>query len=387
MLPPKEETTAMKFGIFFELSVPRPWTRDSERIVYENALEQAALADEVGFDYAWAVEHHFLEEYSHCSAPELFLTAIAMKTKRIRVGHGIVVCVPEYTHPIKVAERTAVLDILSRGRLEVGTGRSATWCELGGFRANPDETKKTWDEYVHCLPDMWTKERYSYQGRVWSMPERAILPKPYQKPHPPMWVAVTSPGTEIDAADRGMGALGISYDPLPVQEKKLQEYRRHIKNCEPVGQVINNNCAALTFLFCNEDDKFAIKQGTGMFMQFGLLANQIVMCREAYPTKAYASAGLLPAVRSQAQGPSDNAGVPEGVAIGDPERIVKTLKKWESAGFDSINFLTQAVEMIPQEQVLNSLRLFGKHVIPHFKREQSAAQGAAREDVAAAGGR
>ncbi len=376
----------MKFGIFFELSVPRPWTHDSERIVYENALEQAAVADEVGFDYAWAVEHHFLEEYSHCSAPELFLTAIAMRTKRIRVGHGIIVCVPEYVHPIKVAERTAVLDILSGGRLEVGTGRSATWCELGGFRANPDETKKTWDEYVHCLPNMWTQERYSYQGRSWSMPERAILPKPYQKPHPPMWVAVTSPGTEIDAAQRGMGALGISYDPLPVQEKKLLEYRRQIKNCEPVGKIINNHCAALTFLYCNEDDKIGVKKGTDMFMHFGLLANQIVMCREAYPTRSYPSAGLLPAVRSQAQGPSDTGGVPQGVAIGDPERILKTLKTWESAGFDSINFLTNAVEMLPQQQVLDSLRLFGKHIIPHFKDHRPTIHPVSGNGVAAAAG-
>ena len=156
----------MKFGLFYELSVPRPWTRESERTVYKNALEQVKLADELGFDQVWAVEHHFLEEYSHCPAPELFLTACAMITKKIRVGHGIVICVPEFNHPIKIAERTAVLDILSGGRLEVGTGRSATWTELGGFRANPDTTKKSWDEFVRCLPKMWTQETYRLRGRV-----------------------------------------------------------------------------------------------------------------------------------------------------------------------------------------------------------------------------
>ena len=109
----------MKFGLFYELSVPRPWTRESERTVYMNALDQVRLADELGFDQVWAVEHHFLEEYSHCPAPELFLTACAMITKKMRVGHGIVICVPEFNHPIKIAERTAVLDILSGGRLEV----------------------------------------------------------------------------------------------------------------------------------------------------------------------------------------------------------------------------------------------------------------------------
>ena len=131
----------MKFGIFYELSVPRPWDRESERTVYERALEQVRLADELGFDQVWAVEHHFLEEYSHCSAPEIFLTACAVQTKNIRVGHGIVVCVPQFNHPIRIAERAAVLDIISGGRLEFGTGRSATWTELGGLpgRSRRDE--------------------------------------------------------------------------------------------------------------------------------------------------------------------------------------------------------------------------------------------------------
>src|SRR5262252_3716165 len=144
----------MKFGIFFELSVPRPLTREHEQLVYRNALEQVRLADELGFDWVWAVEHHFLEEYSHCSAPEVFLTACAMATSNIRVGHGAVVCVPQMNHPVRVAERAAVLDIISGGRLDVGTARSSTWTELGGFQANPDDTKVAWDEYVRVLPKM-----------------------------------------------------------------------------------------------------------------------------------------------------------------------------------------------------------------------------------------
>ena len=116
----------MKFGIFFEMSTPKPFEGGNEKLVYDNALEQARLADELGFDSVWAVEHHFLEEYSHCSAPEVTLAAIAAQTKQIRVGHGAVVCVPEMNHPIRVAERAAVLDILSNGRLEFGTARSST---------------------------------------------------------------------------------------------------------------------------------------------------------------------------------------------------------------------------------------------------------------------
>ena len=121
----------MEFGVFFELSVPRPFTRENESAAYFEALAQATLADELGFDYAWIVEHHFLEEYSHSSAPELFLTALAMQTERIRLAHGAIVCVPGVNHPVRIAERAAVLDILSNGRLELGTARSSTWTELG----------------------------------------------------------------------------------------------------------------------------------------------------------------------------------------------------------------------------------------------------------------
>src|SRR5216683_1189337 len=346
----------MKFGIFYEISVPRPWDRETEKRVYDNCLEQVVLADELGFDQVWAVEHHFLEEYSHCSAPEIFLTACAMKTKNIRVGHGIIVCVPQFNHPIKIAERTATMDIISGGRLEVGTGRSATWTELGGFNANPDETKKTWDEFVHCLPKMWTQERFGYEGRSWSMPVRTILPKPYQKPHPPLWVAVTSPGTEIDAAERGMGSLGLTFGSFKEQEDKISNYRRIIAKCEPVGQFGNNH-------------------GRRLLGTFNFLASQLVAARETYPSKSYQSLGLLPTLRREAAGPGDDSGVPEGIAIGDPERVLRACKMWESVGVDRINFLLNANETVPQELVLNSLRTFAKHVMPHF--QDSGAQAAA----------
>ena len=154
----------MRFGLFYEHQLPRPWSEGSEHKLLSDALDQIEVADRLGYDYAWEVEHHFLEEYSHSSAPELFLTACAMQTKQIRVGHGIVVCVPQINHPVRIAERAATLDIISGGRLEMGTGRSATWTELGAFCANPDDTKKTWDEIVRCLPKMWTQERFSHMG-------------------------------------------------------------------------------------------------------------------------------------------------------------------------------------------------------------------------------
>lgn len=363
---------AVKFGIFYEISVPRPWTEGREKQVYDNCLEQVRVADEVGFDVVWAVEHHFLEEYSHCSAPELFLTACAMVTERIRVGHGIVVCVPQFNHPVRVAERTAVLDILSGGRLDVGTGRSATWTELGGFEANPDETKKTWDEYVRVLPKMWTQERFSYRGRAFSMPERAVLPKPIQKPHPPMWVAVTSPGTEIDAAERGLGSLGLTFGGFKEQEEKIGRYRKIIQNCDPVGDFVNDQVNTVNFLFCHEDIDVARGHGLRLSGTFGYLAAQLLPAREGFPSRSYPTVGLLPAVRQEAAGPGDASRIPEGLAVGDPDRIVDVIKKWESVGVTGINFLLNCMETVPQEEVLNSLRLFGKEVIPRFKQPEEA---------------
>ena len=276
----------MKFGVMYELSVPRPFVDGIEQTVIENALEQIRLADELGFDTAWAVEHHFLEEYSHCSAPELFLTAAAVQTQRIRVGHSAVVCVPEMNHPIRVAERAAFLDILSGGRLEFGTARSSTWTELGGFQSNPDATKKDWDEYVRVLPRMWSEERFSYTGSCFSMPHRAILPKPIQKPHPPMWVTVTSPGTELDAADRGLGCLGVAASSFEEQERRTKEYHARIQVCDPVGAV-NDQVSTLNFLYCHEDLPTGAERGMQLLGNFGPPNSPLLFPREPSPNRAY----------------------------------------------------------------------------------------------------
>ncbi len=363
----------MQFGIFFELSTPRPFAPGVERMVYENALEQARLADELGFDTAWAVEHHFLEEYSHCSAPEVLLTAIAARTERIRVGHGAVVCVPEMNHPIRVAERAAALDVVSGGRLELGTARSSTWTELGGFGANPDDTKKTWDEYVRVLPKLWADGPCEHEGVCFSMPERNVLPKPLQDPHPPLWVTVTSPGTELDAADRGIGCLGVAAAGFAEQERRTSEYHRRIQLCDPVSSAVNDRVTTLNFLFCHEDPDVAATKGMTILGAFGLANAHLLWTREAFPTRAYQSLGnLAPRSGTDAGDPGARRGVPQGIAIGDPDAIVEALKRWESIGVDGVNFILNAMELVPQEEVLASLRLFAREVMPHFRASEPA---------------
>src|SRR5580658_9968 len=141
----------MRFGIFYEHQLPRPWELGDEHRLLLNALEQVELADSLGFDYVWEVEHHFLEEYSHSSAPEVFLAAASQRTSRIRLGHGIVALPPAYNHPARVAERVATLDLLSNGRVELGTGETSSNIELGGFNVERSEKRAQWSEALDVV--------------------------------------------------------------------------------------------------------------------------------------------------------------------------------------------------------------------------------------------
>ena len=361
----------MKFAIFFEVSVPRPWGPTTEYEVFHNCLEQIRLADEIGFDQVWAVEHHFLEEYSHCSSPEIFLTAAAAQTKRIRIGHGICTILPGFNHPVRAAERAATLDIVSGGRLEFGTGRSTTWTELGGFRIDPDETKNQWDDALRAIPRIWQDEVFSWESPYWSFPPRTVVPKPYQKPHPPLWVACSSPETSVQAAERGIGMLGVSIGTPQDQEERIANYRKLIKDCEPVGAFVNEQVNTLNWLYVDEDKERGREMGMKLISTFNYLAQITVGIRQAYPAKAYASAGLLYSLRAQSTNRAGEAQIRDGFAIGDPDNVVQQLKMWEAMGVDCVAFLLNAAEVIPQERVLNSLRLFGEQVMPHFKKQET----------------
>jgi alkanesulfonate monooxygenase SsuD/methylene tetrahydromethanopterin reductase-like flavin-dependent oxidoreductase (luciferase family) len=357
----------MDFGIFHELSVPRPFSSDVERNVINNALEQTRLADRIGFHSAWIVEHHFLEEYSHSSCPDMFLAAAAVTTETIRLGFGIATCVPEMHHPARLAERAAFLDLLSNGRAEVGTGRSSTWNELGGFGADATTTKRTWDEYVRLLPRMWTEERVRYDGQFVKFPERSVLPKPMQDPHPPMWVAVTAPGTEIDAAERGMGCLVLSPGNIGKNAPRFAAYRERIKTCEPVGGFINNRIAAVNWLFCHQDGDYARSMMAKQLHAFSSMAAQTVEISQAYPSNNYGALGLLGQLRGD---PNDDATKPspDGLCAGTPAELVETIKGWEAAGADEMIFMINSREVIPQAEVLASLDLFSREVMPHFQK-------------------
>src|SRR4029079_12587970 len=169
------EDHAMKFGIFYELQLPRPWQPDSDLKLYHNALGQLELADRLGYDYAWEVEHHFLEEYSHSPVPEAFLAAASQRTRKIRLGHGILQLTT--THPCKVAEKVAVLDLLSHGRVEFGMGESVSNTELEPFGRSMEDKQDVFDEAVQAIMPMFRDGGSQHSGKYFNYPLRNVLPK------------------------------------------------------------------------------------------------------------------------------------------------------------------------------------------------------------------
>jgi alkanesulfonate monooxygenase SsuD/methylene tetrahydromethanopterin reductase-like flavin-dependent oxidoreductase (luciferase family) len=199
--------TGMKFGLMYEIQIPEPHYPGIEQDTYKQVIAQVMLAEEMGFEHFWTVEHHFLTEFSYCPAPEVLYGAISQRTSTIRIGHAVALLPAQYNHPIRVAERAAVLDILSDGRMDLGTGRSTTLIEMGGFEINPEETKAMWEEAIAMIPRMWTEETFSHEGHYFKVPPRSVIPKPVQKPHPPLWVACAQPDSFANAGRKGIGAL------------------------------------------------------------------------------------------------------------------------------------------------------------------------------------
>src|ERR671916_2409565 len=216
----------MRFGLFYEHQNPRPWEGErTDHKLLKDSLEQIELADRLRFDTVWEVEHHFLEEYSHSPAPEVFLAAASQRTERIRLGHGIVQIPPRVNHPARVAERVAVLDLLSDGRVEFGTGESSSGAELGGFLVDREQKRAMWEDAMEAITRMFVEEPFAgWQSEFFQMPPRNVIPKPQQKPHPPLWVACSRRETIQFAARNGIGALSFSFAEPEDAAKWVDDY-------------------------------------------------------------------------------------------------------------------------------------------------------------------
>jgi alkanesulfonate monooxygenase SsuD/methylene tetrahydromethanopterin reductase-like flavin-dependent oxidoreductase (luciferase family) len=372
----------MRFGIFYEHQLPRPWGPDSEHKLLSEALEQIELADRCGIDYVWEVEHHFLEEYSHSSAPEVFLAAASQRTSRIRLGHGIVQAPSPVNHPARIAERVATLDLVSDGRVEFGTGEASSAAELGGFGVPREAKRAMWAETLDVVTRMFAEQPFAgYDGEFVTMPPRYVLPRPLQKPHPPLWVACSRRETIHLAARSGIGALSFSFVEPEDAAHWVAEYYDLIasEECVPRGFAVNPNVAVVLPMMLHPDEETAIDRGidgahffgyslghfygggthrvggADLWRSFGSDRAEHGFAREI----VHASAQPL-AVRLLQAGLGSLRG-----AIGTPAQVTDLIARYEAAGVDQVMFVMQAGRS-RHDHICESIELFAREVLPRF---------------------
>jgi len=366
----------MKIGGFYEHQLPRPWTRDSEHQLLKKALEQVELADRSGYDYVWATEHHFLEEYAHSSAPEIFLAACAARTKTVRVGHGIVQMPPYINQPARVAERIATLDLISDGRCDFGTGEGACEVELGGFSVPQEEKRALWLEGLQTAVRMLVEEPFTgFEGKYIKAPSRNVVPKPLQQPHPPLWLACSRRETILLAAKLGIGALTFAFVSPDESRQWVRDYYSTLENeCEPVGYAINPQIAMACPFLCDRNEKLVrdmTHEHHGFFM-YGLGHYAFFGQHEPGKTNLLESYKNQP-VKVKIDDPLASASNVQN-CVGTPEQIRATLRGFEDSGVDQVLFLSQAGK-IPHELLMSSIDLFGREVLPAIKeRDQQRAK-------------
>lgn len=375
----------MKFGVFYELQLPKPWNEGDEARLFHEALEQIVLADRLGFDHAWEVEHHFLDEYSHSSAPEVFLAAAASVTKSIRLGHGIRQVIPNYNHPARTAEGLATLDIMSNGRVEFGIGEGATRLELGGFGIPAKEKRAMAIEAGEQIANMMVLDPYpGFEGKYFSMPCRNVLPKPVQRPHPPMWMACTNRDTIKVAASLGLGALAFSFLDPEEAHHWSEIYYGIIKSeeCRPIGHSVNANIAMVSNFSLHRDREEAIRRGHEGFEFFGYALNALV-AHDTVPGRTDIWGDYIKARGNRTQEVIDAAKRADAIAtgIGTPDDMRAHLRAFGNAGVDQVIFMQQAGRN-KHTHICESLELFAKEVMPEFKQEAAEREAKKQAELA-----
>ncbi len=367
----------MRFALFYEIPVAAPWTRDSEHQAYKNTLEQAIAGERFGWDAFWTVEHHFLSEFSHCSNPEVLYGAIASRTSRIRLGYGVRLMPKPYNHPVRTAESVAVLDLLSDGRVDFGTGRSSTRAELEGFGIDPHATRDMWREAIAHVVACWTNDEVTLDGRHWQMPRRRVLPKPLQDPHPPIWGATSSDEGHQQMGEHGIGLCSFAVGVSPEEVKrKIDLYRTAIAGCTtPLGKVVHNQASTFTMALCAPTEAEARAAARESFewypkagaRQIGTVASWMAEQRKDLGNYGYAA----DMKRVDEQGLLDlltlDYLVDNGACVlGTPEQCLAACRRYATAGVDLLLCLVNPYK-IPHQQVMQTIELMGTHVIPHCR--------------------
>ncbi|WP_017241043.1 LLM class flavin-dependent oxidoreductase [Streptomyces sp. SS] len=355
----------MEFGIFVQGYVGKRAETDpeAEHKALMEETEYVIQADKSGFKYAWASEHHFLEEYSHLSANDVYLGYLAHATERIHLGSGIFNPLAPVNHPVKVAEKVAMLDHLSGGRFEFGSGRGAGSHEILGFMpgiTDMNHTKELWEETIAEFPKMWLQDEYAgFQGKHWSLPPRKVLPKPYGKSHPAMWYAAGSPSSYAMAGRKGLGVLGFSVQKVSDMEWVVESYKTAIKEAKAIGDFVNDNVMVTSTAICAETHDKAVEIAVGGGLNY--LQSLLFRYHDTFPRPE----GIpeWPELLPEYSAEIIELLIQEELMIcGDPSEVLAQCKRWEQAGADQLSFGLPIG--ISYEDTMNSIKLIGEHVIP-----------------------
>ncbi len=363
---------SMEFGLFIGGWVPdylegRDDAAEHARLVDETRIAEAG--DRSGWKYVWVTEHHFLTEYSHISANEVVMPHILARTTRIRVASGIINVTPPVNHPARIAERVAMMDHLSGGRFDFGTGRGSSTTEQAGFGiTDPELTKEMFDEVMPEFKKMWGQDSYSSDGRFFSMPERNVLPKPYLKPHPPMWVAAGNPETFEKAGRLGLGVNCFTGGSPDKMKSLVEVYKEAVADADPVGEYVNDNVAITTSFLCLEDGDAARDWMTRS--RTGRQQSLVFKYLDTFPKPPG-----IPEWPNEIPDPTLEqlaVGAQKGTSIvGTPDECAEVLEKWRAIGVDQL-IMGPTGSTYPYELVEESVELLGNKVIPQFDTEPEA---------------
>ena len=362
----------MEFGVFLNGYLPGPASRDTdaEHLMLKREMEFAIKADLYNWKYAWFGEHHGLTEYSHLSAPEVMMGYVAARTSRIHLGTGINSLSPRKEHPIRYAERAAMLDHVTENRFEWGTGLGAGSHEMKSFNImDKDSTKAEWNEVVRQIPRMWEQRDYMYEGESFTVPTpHNVLPKPYGKGHPPIWVACGNPGTFTTAGEMGIGAIAFNFEPVFSMKGRIDAYKEGIANCtEPIGQFKNDNVMITNGVICLADRDRAREIALRHYR--GYLYSLVCLYHDTMPKPDYA-----PTWPESISGVGDydtlDRLIEDGwMLCGNPEEVSEQLARFESVGCDQVVFGLPS-DSLEHDEVLEMIEVFGTKVIPEFDKDE-----------------
>jgi alkanesulfonate monooxygenase SsuD/methylene tetrahydromethanopterin reductase-like flavin-dependent oxidoreductase (luciferase family) len=372
----------MKLDLLYEVDVPKPWPgehpygqREAEQQAYAEALEQIKLADELGFNTVWCVEHHFREGRSHSPSPEVLLGALSQATKNMRLGFGVVLMPFGFTNPARVAEKVATVDILSGGRVEWGTGRS-TPMEQTAFGVDPEKSREHWQEAIEIVCQMWESEYFEYESPNFKFPKRMVTPKPVQDPHPPAWMAATSQGSSAVAGKLGLGLLSFAImQPLEKMAEHIRDYRAAAADPTPITRVSNNRVAAYTLVHVADSMEQAEKNGIwdSCWWWYKNLAEFTLQWEFPHFSQEEKDK-FFPLLRKHSEGNFDVQVFNQAdmIVVGDPEQCMKKIRRYEELGVDQLICYVQ-FGYLPHESVMRTIQLLGEQIIPELEKSSKNA--------------